>query len=47
MYKGFILSRFLLICLEKKENGLQTMDQSLEKKHPVCPGVVIVKMSGT
>lgn len=42
--------QLFLVCLEKKneeESGLQTTFQRLERKHLVCPGVVIVKMSDT
>lgn len=53
MYKGCLvkLYTFQLLSglLEKneEEGGLQTMYQRLKRKHLVCPGVVIVKLSDT
>lgn len=51
MYKGcpdkLYIFQVLSGLLEKNEDGLQTMYQRLERRHLMCPGVVIVKMSDT
>lgn len=49
VYQSFKLFRFFLVCWKKnkREGGLQTVCQRLERKHLVYPGVVIVKLSDT
>lgn len=46
---SLLLSRFFLVCLKihEEEGGLQPLYQRLERKHLVCPGIVIVKMNDT